>query len=151
MTENKDIAETPKKAVAEARETPLVLQPPVDICEDADGITLVADMPGVSRERLTIQVDKDTLSIEGEARIDMPEGMKPLYADIRSTRYRRSFALSGELDAAHDVRTVSGLGIEPAANCEHLGRAQVEQLPHQGGGAQVDGDAEHIARREREL
>lgn len=98
MTESKDIAETPKKAVAEAREKPMVLQPPVDICEDADGITLVADMPGVSRERLSIQVDKDTLSIEGEARIDMPEGMKPLYADIRSTRYRRSFALSSELD-----------------------------------------------------
>jgi HSP20 family molecular chaperone IbpA len=98
MTESKDIAETPKKAVAEAREAPMVLQPPVDICEDSDGITLVADMPGVSRERLSIQVDKDTLSIEGEARIDMPEGMKPLYADIRSTRYRRSFALSSELD-----------------------------------------------------
>lgn len=99
MTNSKEIVETPSQPVAEARETPVVLQPPVDICEDADGITLVADMPGVSRDRLTIQVDKDTLSIEGEAKIDMPEGMKPLYADIRSTRYRRSFALSSELDA----------------------------------------------------
>lgn len=101
MTETKDIVETPKKAVAEARETPVVLQPPVDICEDSDGITLIADMPGVSRDRLNIQVDKDTLSIEGEARIAMPEGMKPLYADVRSTHYRRSFALSGELDTDH--------------------------------------------------
>lgn len=101
MTNSNDIIETPDQSVAEARGTPVVLQPPVDICEDADGITLVADMPGVSKERLTIQVDKDTLSIEGEAKIDMPEGMKPLYADVRSTRYRRSFALSRELDSGH--------------------------------------------------
>ena len=101
MTDAKEIVDTPKSAVAEARENVAVIQPPVDICEDAEGITLLADMPGVSRERLNIQVDNDTLSIEGEAKIDMPEGMKPLYADVRSTRYRRSFVLSSELDTDH--------------------------------------------------
>ncbi len=79
-------------------ETETVLRPPVDIFEDADGITLLADMPGVSRERLTIEVDKDVLLVEGDARISMPENMEALYADVRSTRYRRSFALSGELE-----------------------------------------------------
>lgn len=99
MAENKDLVETPKtQPGAPARDSEPALQPPVDICEDADGITLWADMPGVAGERLNIQVDKDTLLIEGEAKIDMPEGMKPLYADVRSTRYRRSFALSSELD-----------------------------------------------------
>lgn len=75
------------------------LLPPVDIYEDAAGITIKADLPGVSRERLTIQVDKDTLTIEGEAAIEMPEGMQALYADLRSTRFRRSFTLSPELAA----------------------------------------------------
>ncbi len=98
MTDAKDIVETPKANVVKPNESQVVLQPPVDICEDADGITLFADMPGVSKDRLNIQVDKDTLSIDGEAKIDMPEGMKPLYADVRSTRYRRSFALSSELE-----------------------------------------------------
>ena len=77
-----------------------LLRPPVDIYEDADGITLLADMPGVSREHLNLQVDSDTLTVEGEASIDMPEGMEALYADVRSTRYRRSFALSSELETA---------------------------------------------------
>jgi HSP20 family protein len=36
--------------------------------------------------------------IEGDARIDMPEGMEALYADVRTPRYRRSFTLSGELE-----------------------------------------------------
>ncbi len=81
----------------QTREPETVLRPAVDIYEDADGITLLADMPGVDRERLNLEVDRDALTIEGVARIDLPEGMEPLYADVRSTRYRRSFSLSGEL------------------------------------------------------
>lgn len=74
------------------------LVPDVDIFEDREGIYVHADMPGVSRDRLDIQVNRDALTIEGEARIEMPEGMEPMSADIRSTRYRRSFVLSKELD-----------------------------------------------------
>lgn len=90
--------ENPATSTAPAPETDVVMQPAVDICEDTDGISLWVDMPGVSRERLDIQVDRDTLVIEGHAQIDTPEGIKPIYADVRSTRYRRSFALSSELD-----------------------------------------------------
>ncbi|MGA8260509.1 MAG: Hsp20/alpha crystallin family protein [Arenicellales bacterium] len=74
------------------------MAPDVDIFEDGEGIYVRADMPGVSKDRLDIQVNKDALTIEGEAHIDMPEGMEALYADVRSTRYRRSFVLSTELD-----------------------------------------------------
>lgn len=99
MADNKTIVETPRTSTApQTRETETVLTPPTDICEDADGILLWADMPGVSTERLSLQVDRDTLTIEGESSLDMAEGMKPLYADIRTVRYRRRFALSGELD-----------------------------------------------------
>ena len=67
-------------------------------------------MPGVSKERLNIQVDTDTLLVEGDARIDMPAGMEALYADVRATRYRRSFALSGELEAQKiDARLKDGV------------------------------------------
>lgn len=87
--------ETPKKEPA-GRET--VLLPPVDIFENSEGITLIADMPGVTKERLAIDVDRDSLVIEGEATFEMPEGIKALYADIQATRYRRDFSLSAELD-----------------------------------------------------
>jgi len=95
--ERKDVT-TGKSTEAQQREPELVLRPPVDIFEDAEGITLLSDMPGVDKERLNLQVDKDSLLIEGEARIEMPEGMEALYADVRSTRYQRSFALSSELE-----------------------------------------------------
>lgn len=98
-TERKDVKQTGSSGVQQ-REPEVVLRPSVDIYEDAEGITLMADMPGVSRERLTIEVDKDMLMVEGDASIDMPEGMEALYADVRSTRYRRSFTLSGELESS---------------------------------------------------
>ncbi len=74
------------------------LRPAVNIFEEADGITVEADMPGVSKDRLEIQVDRDSLLIEGDMKLDLPEGMEALYADVRSTRYSRSFALSSELN-----------------------------------------------------
>jgi len=99
MTDKQDVASRQSgDAPAPGREADVVLRPPVDIFEDAEGIMLVADMPGVSGERLDIRVDKDTLLVEGDAAMEMPEDMEALYADVRATRYRRSFALSGELD-----------------------------------------------------
>jgi HSP20 family protein len=95
--ERKDVR-TRESTEVQEREPETVLRPPVDVFEDAEGITLVTDMPGVDKDRLNLQVDKDSLIIEGDAQIEMPEGMEALYADVHSTRYRRSFALSSELE-----------------------------------------------------
>jgi HSP20 family molecular chaperone IbpA len=74
------------------------LRPPVDIREDEERIVLQMDMPGVARDRLSIKAQHDSLVVEGTAQIDMPQEMEPLYADVRSTQYRRSFVLSRDLD-----------------------------------------------------
>lgn len=75
------------------------IRPPVDIFETEDGITLHADMPGVSKDRLNLQIEGNTLILEGSLEIDMPEKMEALHADVRSTLYRCSFVLSPELEA----------------------------------------------------
>ena len=98
MSEKKEVAAAEAGVTREAPETERPIRPPVDIFEDSTGITVQADMPGVSRERLDIHVDNDALSIEGQAEIPMPEGMEALHADVRSTRYQRSFTLSSELE-----------------------------------------------------
>jgi HSP20 family molecular chaperone IbpA len=59
----------------------------------------VLDMPGVTKDRLTVKADRSELVIEGDASIDMPEGMEAAYAEIRSAHYRRTFTLTNELDA----------------------------------------------------
>jgi HSP20 family molecular chaperone IbpA len=99
MSEKTEMQTRGSSDVQTAGATQAAMLPPVDIYEDATGITLKADLPGVSKDRLSVQVDKDTLTIEGEAEIQMPEGMEALYADLRSTQFRRSFTLSRELQA----------------------------------------------------
>lgn len=75
-----------------------VLRPPVDIFETGEGITLHADMPGVSKDRLRVSVEGNNLIVEGSIGIAPREQMAALYADVRSTTYRRIFALSNELE-----------------------------------------------------
>lgn len=99
MSEAKDVTSQTARTAPETRDAGQAIRPAVDIFEDRTGITVQADMPGVSRERLNVHIDSDTLSIEGDVDIPVPEGMEAVYADIHATRYRRSFSLSGELDA----------------------------------------------------
>jgi HSP20 family protein len=76
------------------------VMPAVDVFEDASGITLLADMPGVPKDRLELKVEADTLSIEGQVVQATPEGLEAVYAEVRVPRYRRTFTLSRELDTS---------------------------------------------------
>jgi HSP20 family molecular chaperone IbpA len=87
---------TANKNVHAPAETTLL--PPVDVFEDASGITLTADLPGVPKDKLHLQIEAETLTIEGEMSLDMPEGMESTHVEIASPRYRRVFTLSKELD-----------------------------------------------------
>ncbi len=74
--------------------------PAVDIFENESSITLLADMPGVPKEQLELRVEGDSLSIQGTAQPVTPEGLEPLWAEVRVPRYQRSFTLSRELDTS---------------------------------------------------
>lgn len=108
MDERKEVATRESGAVesaastrqgqAGADENVATMAPRVDIFENEQGITLRAEMPGVSKDRLEVHADRNGLTIQGDVAIEMPAGMQALYADVQATRYRRSFTLSGELD-----------------------------------------------------
>ena len=87
----------PSRSGATRRDTQAMM-PRVDVLEDETGITVIADMPGVSKESLDIRVENDALSIEGTVSAATPEAMEATYAEVRTPRYRRSFTLSRELD-----------------------------------------------------
>jgi HSP20 family molecular chaperone IbpA len=90
----------PQATAPRSADTP-TLVPPVDVFEDATGITLLADMPGADRETLAIDVNGDTLTLQAEFNLGEPAGTQPLHVEVRAPRYRRSFTLSRELDSAH--------------------------------------------------
>jgi len=74
------------------------LVPPVDIVEDASGITVIADLPGVDPDDLVIRVDGRSLLLEAALRLGADDSLSFVYSETRAGRYRRSFELSGELD-----------------------------------------------------
>ncbi len=104
MATQQNVTQSEKGGAGAARQatqrSESAIRPPVDVFETADGIKLVADMPGVSREHLQLQTEGNTLTIEGELQFEMAQQMEALYADVRSTLYRCSFVLSPELDSA---------------------------------------------------
>ena len=82
-----------------ARDKPFVV-PPVDVFENDSGITLLADLPGVSRDRLGVRVDGESLLIEATAATVGPQDMQLVYGEAQYPSYRRQFTLSRELDAS---------------------------------------------------
>ena len=95
---NNNVTQRNENPAATQRPEPALL-PPVDVVEDATGITLYADLPGVPKERLVVNVDGDQLSLEGEVVLALPQGMQPSHAEVQRSRYQRHFTLSKELDA----------------------------------------------------
>ena len=75
-----------------------VMSPPVDVLEDASGITLYADLPGVPKDRLRVRVESDTLSIEGEVNLPLVKDLQASHVEVQFPRYKRSFTLGQELD-----------------------------------------------------
>jgi HSP20 family protein len=77
----------------------VTMTPAVDVVEDATGITLYADLPGVPKDKLALNVEADTLTIEGEVDLKTPEGVQALHIEVEQPHYRRVFTLSRELDS----------------------------------------------------
>ena len=108
-TERRDVAQETGRAEPNERDRVFV-QPAVDILEDAEGITLYADLPGVNVEGLDVRVEGDTLFLSGTSNLALPQGSQPVYAEQRSLAFRRRFTLSGDLDAsAIDANLANGV------------------------------------------
>jgi HSP20 family protein len=83
---------------AEATRPGALLTPPVDIFEDADAITVVADMPGVKSEHLTIDLHEGVLTITGHGdTVERPNETMFLREYVPGI-FQRSFSLSEAID-----------------------------------------------------
>lgn len=87
-----------QSAVSRQQSSEAFLLPPVDVVEDEGGITLYADLPGVTRENLDLHVDGDNLFLDAKIALEMPKHMEATHVEVARSRYRRVFALSREFD-----------------------------------------------------
>ena len=91
--EARDIATT-----TEATRPGVLLTPPVDIFEDADAITVLADMPGVEPGHLKIDLHDGVLTITGHAAAREGSNEVTVLQEYRSGTFQRSFTLSEAID-----------------------------------------------------
>jgi HSP20 family molecular chaperone IbpA len=86
---------TPSTESVSARPT---VRPAVDIYENKDELLLVIDLPGVSRDQVFIDLDKDTLSIVGKRPAEPPEGSRVLAGQGFGWDFKRQFSVSQDID-----------------------------------------------------
>jgi len=88
-----------KDGAERTRATPVFL-PNVDIYSTAEGITIMADMPGVDETNIDITVEKNILTINGyvPSLSPVPEGYELAYSECGFGDYQRSFTLPDEID-----------------------------------------------------
>ena len=102
-TDSKELKVREKQELAHPAEQTrpgLVFTPSVDIFETDNEITLLADMPGVVPDNLSIDLRDNTLTLEGDIAPvgDQNEGM--VYSEYSTGRYYRQFTLSEVIDQA---------------------------------------------------
>ena len=78
-----------------------VFTPDVDIFETDKSITLLADMPGVKAENLTIDLRENILTLDGDLKAPEAENEVDVFREYRTGKYYRKFNLSELIDQAN--------------------------------------------------
>lgn len=97
MSETKDIARRETSMPAESRHLPVIV-PLVDIYENDNDILLYADMPGVEKEDISVNLDNGKLDIRGYRKIKTA-GVET-WREFGEVEYRRSFSVPQTIDTA---------------------------------------------------
>jgi HSP20 family molecular chaperone IbpA len=100
-TDSKELKVREKQEVSTAAEqtTPgLVFTPDVDIFETEKSITLLADMPGVQADGLTIDLRENTLTLSADTRPIQHQNEEDVFIEYGTGKYYRQFTLSEIID-----------------------------------------------------
>ncbi|MEJ2723298.1 MAG: Hsp20/alpha crystallin family protein [Deltaproteobacteria bacterium] len=102
-TESRALQAKEKKEVATAAEKTRpgpMFTPNVDIFETEKDIMVLADLPGVKADHLSIDLHDNVLTLSGEVASPEGEDETEVFKEYRTGRYFREFALSEVIDQA---------------------------------------------------
>ncbi len=85
--------ESPKQTVEK------VYSPNVNVYENKDSVTLVVEMPGVEQSSINLNVEKDTLSIEGIFNYDSSSFGTANSTEFSGGKFSRKFTIGKLVDA----------------------------------------------------
>ena len=95
MSDKKDLVKSEREMVEKSRPLPTV-GPIVDIYENEDEILLHADMPGVEKDKIMVNVDNGTLTISGVRELET-KGVAT-WEEFGNVEYKRSFSVPQTID-----------------------------------------------------
>ncbi len=112
-SELKEIQVKPKQELttpAEQTHTGLVFTPSVDIFETDRDITLLADLPGVTQDNLTIDLRENMLTLAGEVEPYEGANEEDILTEYEIGKYYRQFSLSNVIDQGKiDAKLADGV------------------------------------------
>lgn len=86
------------QAREETRASERYITPAVDIIETADGLTLIADIPGAAKDTMDVTVEQGIMTISAPASRSMPGQI--IYSEFELAHYYRQFSIPETLDHA---------------------------------------------------
>lgn len=95
MKETKDVVER-QEALQERNPEVPVITPAVDIYENDDEILLYADMPGVEKDNICVNIDNGRLSLSGVRRMETTGAAN--WEEFGEVEYRRVFSVPQTID-----------------------------------------------------
>lgn len=90
---------TTEHEVQTTREASRFLRPPVDIYETDDSLVVLADLPGVDKDGVTVRVDDNVLSIRGK--LATQANGEPVRQEYELLDFYREFQLGEQVDQEH--------------------------------------------------
>jgi HSP20 family protein len=74
--------------------------PAADIFETDAALTVILEMPGVQKDSVSVELEKDVLHVDGQIDFSNYEGIEPIYTEYNVGHYTRGFTLSNKIDQA---------------------------------------------------
>lgn len=118
------------EADACAKPAAVTVRPAVDIVEEAGQFTIIADLPGVTQEQLTLETEQNKLTLRATGQVPQPvRGQRPGRRDVQ---FVHSFSLGAQVDREH-IQAVLKHGVL-RINLPKLQKAQPISVPVQVAG-----------------
>ncbi len=84
--------------------------PYTDIYETEESLVVVMEVPGVEKKDISINLEKNQLSLEGHIHFDYYKDYKPVYTEYNVGHFSRSFTLSSKIDSEKiDAKVADGI------------------------------------------
>jgi HSP20 family protein len=101
MATQQEVQVQQKREVETKRESTIPARsfvPVADIFETDRALTVILEMPGVSKSNVDLRVENDVLTVEGQVDFSRYGGLQRVYTEYNVGNYARSFQLSSKIE-----------------------------------------------------